>query len=111
MTPPGSAAAAYRTLARRAWSTNLRRADELSAIVAAWADSGVLTSERRRRGSEVAHSLRGSAGTFGHAVASEAAGELEHLLSGPPEAPSLERVAALVRRIGEALAEEPELER
>lgn len=100
---------AYRTLAQRAWDTNRARATELVALVAEWGRTGILASEQRERGRSVAHSLRGSAGTFGHDDAADAADELEQLLAAAAGDPSLGAVQNLVARIEEALSQAPAL--
>ena len=99
---------AYRTLAHRAWDTNRARAAELAALVSAWGRAGVLAAEQRERGRSIAHSLRGSAGTFGHEAAADAAEELEELLIGDAQ-PQLDLVADLVAQIDFALTEPPDL--
>ena len=101
--------AAYAALARRAWDTNRARASELNALLTQWRSLGELTAEQLERVRSVAHSLRGSAGTFGHDRAAEAAEELEELLLTEP-APSLDVVAGLVERVDLGLAEEPDLD-
>lgn len=110
MTSPDPLAAAYRTLARRARDTNLARAAELGAIVEAWREAGSLSDAQRRKGRDLAHGLRGSAGTFGHEAASRTADELEDMLADG-ETPHLDQVAALLDRISEELAHAPELGR
>jgi len=100
---------AYQALARRAWDTNRARSVELSAVLAEWQQSGTLADDQRERARVVAHSLRGSAGTFGHAEAAESAGELQELLSAEG-APSIDVVASLVGRIETALEQDPVLE-
>ncbi len=101
--------AAYAALAQRAWDSNRSRASELNALLAQWRSLGGLTAEHLERVRSVAHSLRGSAGTFGHDRAADAAEELEELLLTEP-APRLDVVAGLVERVDLALAEAPELE-
>ncbi len=100
---------AYRTLAHRAWDTNRARAAELAALVSAWCRAGVLAAEQRERGRSIAHSLRGSAGTFGHDDAADAADELERILASESGNPSLDVVEDLVARIEAALTQAPDL--
>lgn len=100
---------AYAALARRAWDTNRGRAAELTALVADWRRAGVLTAAQQEHGRAVAHSLRGSAGTFGHEAAADAAGELQELFIADLR-PGLDVAAELVDRIDRALAEPPRLE-
>ena len=99
--------AVYRTLANRAWETNRGRAAELAALVAEWRRTGALAAEQRERGRAVAHSLRGSAGTFGHDVAADAADDLERLLVAGKT--SVDVVSELVARIEADLSCAPEL--
>lgn len=101
--------AAHAALAQRAWDTNRSRASELNALLAQWRSLGGLTAEHLVRIRSVAHNLRGSAGTFGHDRAADAAGELEELLLIEP-APPLDVVTGLVERVDLALAEAPDLE-
>ena len=109
MDPAEAMNTAYRSLAQRAWDTNRARATELAALVIEWSSTGVLASEQRERGRSVAHSLRGSAGTFGHDVAADAADELEQILASTSGDPSLNVVENLVARIEEALSQAPAL--
>lgn len=99
--------AVYRTLANRAWETNRGRAAELAELVAEWHRAGALAGERREHGRALAHSLRGSAGTFGHDAAADAADELERLLVAGEV--SVEVVGELVARIEADLSRAPEL--
>ncbi|HMR21031.1 MAG TPA: Hpt domain-containing protein [Micropruina sp.] len=99
--------AVYRTLANRAWETNRGRAAELAELVAEWDRTGALAAERREHGRALAHSLRGSAGTFGHDAAADAADELERLLVAGEV--SVEVVGELVARIEADLSRAPEL--
>ncbi|MFT4294928.1 MAG: Hpt domain-containing protein [Micropruina sp.] len=102
---------AYQALAQRAWDSNRVRAGELAALVTDWRRTGVMDADQRERGRSVAHSLRGSAGTFGHDGAAVAAEELEHLLaSGSGTVPPLDVVENLVERIDRELALAPQLE-
>ena len=73
MSSPDAMAGAYQALAQRAWDTNRARVRELTAVLDAWRNSGALTAEGREQGRSLAHSLRGSAGTFGHDQAAAAA--------------------------------------
>lgn len=109
MSSPDAMAGAYQALAQRAWDTNRARLKELTAVLDAWRGAGVLGAEERDRGRSVAHSLRGSAGTFGHHQAAEAADELQKLLLAGAT-PRLDDVTALVERIDRGLAEPPDLD-
>ena len=100
---------AYRTLAHRAWDTNRARAAELAALVAEWGRSGVVAAEQREHGRSIAHSLRGSAGTFGHDGAADAADELERILASESGDLPLDVVESLVARIEAALTDAPDL--
>jgi chemotaxis protein histidine kinase CheA len=102
--------AAYEAIARKAWDKNRARAAELSSLLADWTPMDPLASEGLERARAVAHSLRGSAGTFGHNDASRAAEELETLLGGPAQDGDVGMAAALMVRIHTALASEPVLE-
>lgn len=108
MSAPDAIAGAYHALAQRAWDTNRARLRELTTVLDEWRSVGVLGAERRDRGRSLAHSLRGSAGTFGHDQAAEAADELQTLLLGEA-VPQLDDVAVLVERIDHGLAEPPDL--
>lgn len=70
-----------RTIGRRAQRTNLSRAAQLSTALDE-AAGGELDPVGRERAVELAHQLVGSAGTFGFAVASELAGQLEEFFTG-----------------------------
>lgn len=109
MSSPDAMNAAFQKLALRAWDTNRARASELSALVVEWGRAGVLLAEHRERGRSVAHTLRGSAGTFGHQDAADAADELEQILAGTAGEASLDVVEPLVARIETALTRSPEL--
>lgn len=106
MAPPDPADA-FAALTQRAWATNRGRATELVALVAHWRQHGEVSAERRRRVRELAHSLRGSAGTFGHAAAAAAAGQLEDVLDASGE-PPVQQVAVLVAQIEDDLSREPD---
>ena len=108
MSSPEELASAYRALAHRAWATNRARAAELTALVAQWRDAGEIAAEPRERGRAVAHSLRGSAGTFGHDRAASAAEKLDRILASSDETPELDVVADLVGQIDRALAQAPD---
>ncbi len=109
MSPTDAMNTAYQALAQRAWDTNRTRAGELAALVTAWGRTGVLAAEQRERGRSIAHSLRGSAGTFGHDDAADAADELERILASTAADPSRDTVEKLVVRIEAALSQAPEL--
>ena len=99
-------ASAYAAIAQRAWATNRARAAELDQVVAGWRSSGTLSSPERGRLRELAHTLHGSAGTFGHRQVAEAAAALEALLASDPQ-PALEAVSQAVARISLGLADPP----
>jgi len=100
---------AFQALAMRAWTSNRARAATLADLVAQCPQAGLLTGEQREQARAIAHSLRGSAGTFGHDAAASAAGELQDLLAGGGPA-SVDVVAALVSRIEAHLTEPPQLD-
>ena len=110
MSPGESMRAAHRALARKAWKANKARAEELTALAAEWRRTRVLTAEQRQHARALAHGLRGSAGTFGHELASRAAEQLEQILTFVPDEASLDVVQELIDRVASALAREPELE-
>lgn len=101
-------AVAYASLAGRAWRSNRGRAAELAAMVEEWRRAGPPSTERWERMRELAHSLRGSTGTFGHDAAADAAEELEELLIDDAR-PQLGVVVDLVTQIEQALTEPPDL--
>jgi len=108
---PGDAVTdAYAALTERAWVSNRSRADELSSLVGQWRATGAIPADGRQHARDIAHSLRGSAGTFGHHRAAEAAESLEQLLvDGHPV--HLDAVADLIATIGLGLSEPPEPQR
>lgn len=108
MSPSDAILGAYHRLAQRAWDTNRARAGELIALLDRWRRGGALSAEERERGRLVAHSLRGSAGTFGHNEAADAAKRLEEMLVGTAQ-PRLDVVAELIARIDRALGKPPKL--
>ncbi len=93
--------------ALKAWRSNRARADELSRILGESRITGVFTADQRARGRALAHSLRGSAGTFGHPEVSVAAERLEEALASIKDLQVPEGVDALVDRIRVALTREP----
>lgn len=101
--------AAVESIGDHARSVNRDRAGRLERALADVAAGGGGAAQRRRAG-EIAHQLVGSAGTFGFAVASELAGELErYFAEADPDDPA--RLAAArdqARRLAEALAAEPD---
>ncbi len=109
MSSADAMAAAYEAIARKAWDKNRARAAELSTLLE-WTPAGPPTNEGLQRARAVAHSLRGSAGTFGHDEASRAAEDLETLLGRPAQDCKFDTFAALMVRIHAALASEPVLE-
>ena len=106
MNPGEAVTSAYAALAQRAWMSNRARAAELTRLVDSWQTAGGLPHEGREQVREIAHSLRGSAGTFGHDRAAEAAQALELLLV-TEHAPQLAVVADLVAQIHVGLADPP----
>lgn len=108
MTASDAIAEVYQKLAQRAWDVNRVRVGELAAVLAEWRRRGELSISGLNRGRAVAHSLRGSAATFGHDEAAEAAEDLEELLVGQAQ-PQLEVAADLVARIDRALKGPPTL--
>ncbi|HET9126854.1 MAG TPA: Hpt domain-containing protein [Propionibacteriaceae bacterium] len=101
-------AGAYAAIAQRAWTTNRTRAAELDQLVQGWRSTGALSSPERGRLRELAHTLHGSAGTFGHGEVAAAAAALEGLLTGDPH-PELEAVSQVVARISHGLADPPSI--
>ena len=108
MSPSDAIVDAYQRLAQRAWDTNRARAGELIALLDGWRRGGAFSAEEWERGRWVAHSLRGSAGTFGHNEAADAAAHLEELLVGTTP-PRLDVVADLIAHIDRALGKPPKL--
>ncbi len=100
--------ATYRALARKAWHTNSGRVAELQSLAEELRRTGTWTPERQERGRELAHSIRGSAGTFGQEAVSFAAGELESRLGTSVPAASAGDVAVLVARVADAIGPAPE---
>ena len=111
MSSAESMTTAFEAIAQKAWATNRARVAELTTLIAEWRRVGELTAEQREHAGTLAHSLRGSAGTFGHDEASSAAGELETLLSRSGQDGQPERFAVIIERIDAALACGPVLER
>lgn len=68
-----------RLLTSRARRSNLRRVEQVKAVLTA-AGEGRLEENERRRAAELVHQILGSAGTFGYPRASDLAGRLEGLL-------------------------------
>lgn len=97
---------AYVAIARRAWATNRGRADELERLVEGWRSSGGLFAAERGRLRELAHSLHGSAGTFGHPEVAAAAAALEGVLMADAS-PPIDDVSRLVAQIALGLADPP----
>lgn len=100
----------YAALAWKAWDTNRARAAELKSLITEWDRTGACTTEQRQHAGAIAHSLRGSAGTFGHVEASRAAEELVTLLAPPRQDDEPGQLVVLMARIDEGLASEPVLE-
>ncbi len=107
--PPADFAAVVRELSLDAWRTNHARADELGNIAAAVREQGTLTPDQRERATSLAHHLRGSAGTFGHAAVAVSAERIERLLRGMPTTPGrdLHRLDRLIDDVHEALERDP----
>lgn len=93
--------------ALKAWRSNQARAEELSRIMAESRSTGVFTADQCARGRALTHSLRGSAGTFGHPEVSLAAERLEEALASVKDLQVPEGVDALIDRIRAALIREP----
>lgn len=105
-TPQERAREAFAVIGRQARDTNLLRVDELEEL-ASHATNEPLSEADRLTGQQVAHTLLGSAGTFGFTAATEPARRLENLFAeefGPEEA---EAVTALLARIRTALVGGP----
>lgn len=100
-------AAAMMRIRCDAWMTNRHRSDELTSLASRWRSQGILPGAERRRAREVAHALKGSAGTFGHPEVGTAAARLEELL-GDDIAPDCDAAASdvwsLIERINEQLS-------
>ncbi len=98
---------AFHAQAQKAWRSNRARADELTRLTVEWRNAGVCPPEQRARARAVAHSLRGSAGTFGHPEVSLAAERLEETLASVTDSRVPEGLEALIDRIRVALTFEP----
>lgn len=98
---------AFHAQALKAWRSNQLRSEELTRLTVEWRKTGVCTAEQCARGRALAHSLRGSAGTFGHPEVSIAAERLEETLASVKDLQVPENVDALVDRIRVALTHEP----
>lgn len=107
--PQAQLRAAVESIGGHARSVNRERAARLDRALEEVAD-GCRGEARRREATEAAHQLVGSAGTFGFAVASQLAGEVEHYLrDGDLDDPAgLAAAREQVRRLQEALAAEPD---
>lgn len=70
----------FRALRLNAWDRNVERARALRRFSDTWRATGMVGGEDLRGAIAVAHSLRGSAGTFGDDEASQAALAIEQLL-------------------------------
>jgi HPt (histidine-containing phosphotransfer) domain-containing protein len=97
--------AAVESIGGHARSTNLARADRLSEALAEVA-AGALDESDRRRATDIAHQLVGSAGTFGFPGASQLAGEIERYFVEADLADPVRLATARdqVRRVQEELA-------
>lgn len=93
--------------ALKAWRSNQARAKELSQLMADSRITGVFTAEQCARGRALAHSLHGSAGTFGHPEVSLAAERLQEALASVKDLRVPEGVEALIDQIQVALTREP----
>lgn len=80
----------------------------MTRSVGEWREMGSLSTELSARLRVAAHGVRGSAGTFGHEAAADAAAELEELLVSDAQ-PRLDVVADLVAQVEAALTEPPDL--
>ena len=101
-----------REISLDAWRSNQARAEELVTIAAAVGEHGTLTSDQRERATSLAHHLKGSAGTFGHAAVAVSAEEIERLLHDMPSTPGrhLHRLGQLIHDVHEALERDPDLD-
>jgi HPt (histidine-containing phosphotransfer) domain-containing protein len=97
--------AAVESIGGHARSANLARADRLSEALAEVA-AGALDESDRRRATDIAHQLVGSAGTFGFPGASHLAGEIERYFVEADLADPVRLATARdqVRRVQEELA-------
>jgi HPt (histidine-containing phosphotransfer) domain-containing protein len=97
--------AVVESIGGHARSANLARADRLSEALAEVA-AGALDESDRRRATDIAHQLVGSAGTFGFAGASQLAGEIERYFVEADLADPVRLATARdqVRRVQEELA-------
>jgi HPt (histidine-containing phosphotransfer) domain-containing protein len=97
--------AVVESIGGHARSANLARADRLSEALAEVA-AGALNESDRRRATDIAHQLVGSAGTFGFAGASQLAGEIERYFVEADLADPVRLATARdqVRRVQEELA-------
>jgi HPt (histidine-containing phosphotransfer) domain-containing protein len=75
--------------------------------MAEWRSTGVCTAEQSARARSLAHSLRGSAGTFGHPEVSLAAERLEEALASVKDFRVPEGVEGLIDRIRVVLTQAP----
>lgn len=98
---------AFRALTLKAWTANQARAAELSRLATEWSRTGSCPADQREHGRELAHSLRGSAGTFGHPEACIAAERLEESLESITDERVPEGAQALIDQIHAALTREP----
>lgn len=74
-------AASFEDIVTNAWHANQERANQLLLISQCWLAAGHLAAEERHAASDLAHSLKGSAGIFGHPDAARAALELERMFA------------------------------
>jgi HPt (histidine-containing phosphotransfer) domain-containing protein len=97
--------AVVESIGGHARSANLARADRLSEALAEVA-AGALDESDRRRATDIAHQLVGSAGTFGFTGASQLAGEIERYFVEADLADPVRLATARdqVRRVQEELA-------
>jgi HPt (histidine-containing phosphotransfer) domain-containing protein len=97
--------AVVESIGGHARSANLARADRLSEALAEVA-AGALDESDRRRATDIAHQLVGSAGTFGFPGASQLAGEIERYFVEADLADPVRLATARdqVRRVQEELA-------
>lgn len=105
-TPQERARDAFAVIGQQARDSNLHRLDEIAEL-ASRATTGPLTETDRLAGQRMAHTVLGSAGTFGFVAATEPARRLESLFAeelGPQEVAA---VTGLLEQIRAALAAGP----
>ncbi|WP_195908172.1 Hpt domain-containing protein [Nostocoides sp. HKS02] len=103
--PMDAAMAAFRDRAR---ATNLARAQVIAEALQSMHD-GELVEDVRLTASRAAHSLAGSAGTFGFAAASQLGRDLEALLDGVDEPARVDDAEVTQARAARGLAQVAQL--